>query len=192
MSIDKPGWSIFGPPIKGRSCGGCSFCCTVVPVERPLNKPAAVRCQFLKHKGCSVYAQRPDVCAFWNCAWLYQPEAKGLKRPDLSGYAIDPALQEIFINQHLVHVIQVWCDYRRHDAYEAPELRAYLALMAEKLRLPAIITWPRPKDGDQSGEVGTTLFAPCLTGTGQWEEITQAMIPKHEMDRLKEERKSVD
>lgn len=184
----KPGWSLFGPTIGGRKCGHCNFCCIVVPVERPLNKPAAVRCKHLKHKGCSIYQQRPDVCAAWKCAWLYQSEAKILIRPDLSGYAIDCALQQIFIEEHLVQVIQVWCDYQRHDAYKAPELRAYLAIMAEKHRLPAIVTWPRPKDGNQDGEVCTALFAPCLTDTGQWEEITSPMIPKHEMDRLKEER----
>ena len=181
------GWSIFGPTLAGRACGHCTFCCIVVPVEAPLDKPGNVRCVHLKHKGCSIYRQRPDVCAAWKCAWLYQPEAKVLKRPDHAGYAVDCCLQEIFINQQLVHVIQVWGDPDRREAHKAPELLAYLALMAEKHRLPAIVRWPM-EGKDQSADEATVLFAPCLTNTGRWEEITSGMIPWHEMERLKKER----
>lgn len=180
------GWSIFGPKQPGRTCGHCNFCCIVVPVEMPLNKPGGVRCQHLRHKGCSIYAQRPDVCAAWSCAWLYQPEGKILRRPDNCGYAVDCCLHEIFINEALVRVIQVWVDPHRRDAHKAPELRAYLALMAEKHGLPAIVRWPLA-GVDQSEDEATVLFAPCLTENGEWGEVTSAMIPRHEMERLKKE-----
>ena len=180
------GWRIIGPNVFGRKCGHCNFCCIVVPVERPLNKLAGVKCEFLKHKGCSIYRQRPDVCAAWKCAWLYQPEGKFLQRPDLSGYAVDCTLHEIFINKDPVKVIQVWVDKDRPTAHTAPELRAYLAVMAERFRLPAFVE--TPQGGDMAGEDATILFAPCLTNTGQWEEVTQPMIPKYEMDRLRQER----
>lgn len=174
---------MFGPTQAGRACGHCNFCCIVVPVEKPLDKPGGVRCVHLKHKGCSIYAQRPEVCAAWKCAWLYQPEAKILRRPDLSGYAVDCCLHEIFINEQLVHVIQVWVDPDRPNAHKAPELRAYLDYQARTNKLPAIVRWPDGKQ--QDGEIATVLFAPCLTNTGQWEEVSSAMIPQAEMERLK-------
>lgn len=185
---NRPGWSMFGPTLPGRACGHCTFCCIVVPVEKPLNKPGGVRCVHLKHKGCSIYKQRPDVCAAWKCAWLYQPEAKILRRPDNAGYAVDCCLHEIFINEQLFHVIQVWVDPARRDAHRAPELRAYLALMAAKHGLPAIIRWPMAGK-DQSADEATVLFAPCMTDTGEWGEVTSNMIPRHEIERLKEERR---
>jgi len=181
-----PGWSIFGRRQAGRQCGHCNFCCIVVPVESPLDKPGGVRCVHLKHKGCGIYKQRPDVCAAWNCAWLYQPEAQILKRPDLSGYAVDCCLHDIFINGQLVKVIQVWVDPDRRDAHRAPELRAYLAEMARLHRLPAIVRWPKAGI-DQSEDEATVLFAPILSGE-DWVEITSTMIPRHEMERLKGER----
>lgn len=185
---NRRGWHMFGPNQPGRACGHCNYCCIVVPVEEPLNKPGGVRCVHLKHKGCSIYRQRPDVCAAWKCAWLYQPEAKILRRPDNAGYAVDCCLQEIFINEKLVQVIQVWVDPHRRLAHQAPELRAYLALMAEKHGLPAIVRWPMA-DKDQTGDEATVLFAPCMTDTGQWEEISSAMIPRDELERMKEERR---
>lgn len=182
------GWSIFGPKQPGRACGHCNFCCIVVPVEKPLNKPAGVRCVHLRHKGCSIYKQRPDVCAAWSCAWLYQPEAKILRRPDNSGYAVDCCLQEILINELPVHVIQVWIDPARREAHKAPELRAYLAEMAKRHRLPAIVRWPDAKA--QEGETATVLFAPCLTDNGDWAEVSSGMIPQAELARKLERAKA--
>lgn len=177
---------MFGPTLPGKACGHCNFCCIVVPVEKPLNKPGGVRCVHLKHKGCSIYKQRPDVCAAWKCAWLYQPEAKILRRPDNGGYAIDCALHQIFINKELIWVIQVWVDPARPLAHRAPELRAYLAEMARLHNLPAIVRWPDGKS--QDGEDATVLFPPIMTGDGKWAELTSAMIPHTEMDRMKEDR----
>jgi hypothetical protein len=34
------------------------------------------------------------------------------------------------------------------EAHRAPELRAYLALVAERTRMPAIVRWP---DGGEAG-----------------------------------------
>lgn len=181
-----PGWNIFGKTLPGRACGHCNFCCIVVPVQKPLNKPGGVRCVHLKHKGCSIYQQRPDVCAAWKCAWLYQPEALILRRPDNGGYAVDCALQQIFLNKELIYVIQVWVDPARRDAHRAPELRAYLAGMAEKHRLPAIVRWPDGTDRDNAD--ATVLFPPILTDDGKWAEITSPMITHSEMERMREER----
>jgi Pyruvate/2-oxoacid:ferredoxin oxidoreductase delta subunit len=90
----KTSWSIFGPPRAGRTCGSCKYCCIVVPVQDPgvLMKPGGVRCEHLKGRGCGIYKDRPNSCATWSCTWLYQPEAAILRRPDLSGYAVDPII----------------------------------------------------------------------------------------------------
>lgn len=178
------GWQIFGEPLAGRKCGHCTFCCTVVPVEEPLKKPGGVKCQFLNHKGCTIYAQRPRVCWAWSCVWLHQPEARGLIRPDISGYCVDPMPQEVLYDHKPRLTIQVWVDPVRRDAHRAPELRAYLALMAEKYAMPAIVRWP---DGsDQTGQEAMSLLAPILTPDGEWFEHTNKMLDPDEFKVLRE------
>lgn len=166
MSVvaDPARWQIYGQPVLGRSCGACSFCCTMVPVERPLNKPAGVRCEHLCSRGCTIYAQRPDPCRYWNCTWLYQAETARMKRPDKAGYVVDPMFQEILIDQQIVNVLQVWVDPSRPDAHRDPRLRDYLALMAKRHHMPALIRWAYP---DQEGRDVMLLVAPCLSDDGQ-------------------------
>lgn len=178
-----PGWQIFGEPRAGRACGKCSFCCVVVPVELPLNKPGGVKCQFLAHKGCAIYARRPAPCWAWSCVWLHQPEAAMLIRPDISGYAVDPMPQEVLYDHKPRFTIQVWVDPARRDAHRAPELRAYLALMAEKHRMPAIVRWPDGKD--QTGQDAMILFAPCLNTDNEWAERTNAMLDTDKFNALR-------
>ncbi len=168
------GWSIFGQPVRGRSCGSCTFCCTMVPVDLPLNKPAGVACQHLCSKGCKIYAARPDPCKYWNCTWLYQPETADMRRPDKAGYVIDPMFQEILIDHQPCNVLQVWVDPARPEAHRDPALRAYLALMADRHRMPAVVRWAHP--GGQEGADAMVLVAPCLSGDGEWIERHSAMI----------------
>lgn len=169
------GWSIFGPAIQGRACGGCGFCCTTVPVRAVplLDKAGGVKCQHRRSTGCSIYSSRPDPCAAWNCTWLYQPAASGLKRPDIGGYAVDPMPQQILLNGEPIHVVQVWCDPARRDAHRAPELRAYLDVIGRDTRMPAIVRWPNGQP--QEDQEATVLFAPSLTG-GDWWEQSSAML----------------
>ncbi len=172
-------WTIYGQPIRGRSCGSCTVCCTWVPVERPLNKPAGVACQHLCSKGCRIYAIRPDVCKYWNCAWLYQEATANMRRPDKVGYCIDPMLQTILIDHRPTDVIQVWVDPARPDAHRDPALRAYLALMAERHRTPALVRWAHP--GAQEGRDAMVLVAPGMSDDGDWIEKRSEMIPHEAM-----------
>ncbi len=177
-------WTIYGQPVRGRSCGSCSFCCVHVPVERPLNKPAGVACQHLCSRGCKIYATRPDVCKYWNCAWLYQPETADMKRPDKIGYCIDPMLQTILIDHKPCEVIQVWVDPASPDAHRDPALRAYLALMAERRRTPAPVRWAHP--GAQEGVEAMFLAPPSMSDDGEWIEKRSDMISAEAMaDKLK-------
>lgn len=163
---DTPGndadhWTIYGLPVLGRACGGCKSCCTWVPVERPLNKPAMTKCQHLKHKGCSIYANRPDVCRYWSCRWLFDETAKDMRRPDHAGYLIDSMLDTIIADGVEVQVAQIWIDPARPDAHRDPALRAWLRFK----HLPAIV---------RSGGNEAMLIAPAPDG--EWIERTSDML----------------
>ncbi len=48
-----------------RSCGACSMCCYVPPIDEPeIKKEANVWCRHCRpgHGGCSIYEQRPASC----------------------------------------------------------------------------------------------------------------------------------
>lgn len=166
-------WTIYGPPVRGRACGSCTFCCVHVPVERPLNKPAGVACVHLHSRGCRIYAARPDVCRYWNCAWLYQEATADMRRPDKAGYCIDPVLQTILVDETPVDIIQIWVDPARPEAHRDPALRAYLALMAERHGTPALVRWANPT---QEGQDAMFLAPPSLSDDGEWVEKRSAMI----------------
>ena len=56
----------------GRECGSCSLCCCVLEIVE-LNKPAHKWCRHFRPSGkggCSIYADRPQVCRGFACQWL--------------------------------------------------------------------------------------------------------------------------
>jgi hypothetical protein len=53
--------------------------------EAPFTKPAGVACPHLCPAGCGIYAQRPPVCARFQCAWLQTPSLPAALRPDRCG-----------------------------------------------------------------------------------------------------------
>mgnify|MGYP006270571377 FL=1 len=81
----------------GRSCGGCTACCTVMAVEE-LAKPGFTPCGHLREPdgsgrqgGCGRYGSRPASCRSFECLWL-----RGLvltseeHRPDRVGLVLAP------------------------------------------------------------------------------------------------------
>jgi hypothetical protein len=54
-----------------RTCGECSLCCKLFAINA-LSKPANVWCKHaLPGKGgCSIYADRPQLCRTYSCWWL--------------------------------------------------------------------------------------------------------------------------
>jgi hypothetical protein len=165
--------TIYGEPVRGRSCGSCKACCTQVPVESPLNKPANVRCQHLRAKGCGIYERRPHVCRFWSCRWLFDPATAELRRPDQSGYIIDPMLDTILTDGKAHEVLQIWCDPARRDAHRDPALRAYLEYMVREHGLVAIVRW--------SSAEGMLLVAPSGSANGEWLEMYSNLNTREEM-----------
>lgn len=162
-ATEANGWSIYGPNVRGRKCGACKLCCTLLPVDLVDEwKPHNVRCKHLRSSGCGIYATRPDSCRMWSCKWLFDDATAGLRRPDLAGYAIDPMLDTILVDERPIDVIQIWCDPARREAHRDPALRAYLALMHARFGLLTIVRWG-------SGN-GLVLAPPSTTESGEWEE----------------------
>ena len=62
-----------GLAMTGRSCGDCSLCCKLLPIEGDnFSKPADQWCGHCKpgNGGCSIYQSRPAVCRGFACQWL--------------------------------------------------------------------------------------------------------------------------
>lgn len=85
-----------------------------------------------------------------------------MRRPDKTGYVIDPMLDGILANESPIDVIQIWVDPSRRDAHRDPALREYVAKIAEIYRIPAIVRW--------SSEEGMLLVAPILNADNEWVE----------------------
>jgi hypothetical protein len=57
----------------GRSCGECSLCCKLPPIDTPeLQKPANTWCPHCRpgKGGCGIYETRPTLCRNYRCLWL--------------------------------------------------------------------------------------------------------------------------
>src|SRR5438128_1437727 len=81
-------------------CGGCTVCCTALPIVEDFTKPAGVTCQHCTSTGCGIYETRYPICRTFLCGWLLLPGLDESWRPDRSGIlirAIEPdALPEEF------------------------------------------------------------------------------------------------
>jgi hypothetical protein len=108
---------------------------------------------------------------------LFDPHAGGLKRPDIGGYIVDPMPDNIIADGQPVIALQVWNDPARRDAHRDPGLRAYLADMALRHGVPAIVRY--------SSQEGFILVAPCLDKdkSGKWLELQSNMVTQEELDR---------
>lgn len=74
--------------IAGRECGGCTVCCTVLPIETPeLRKVPGVACQHCADSGCAIYETRFPICRTYFCGWHSVPLGPEW-RPDQSGVLI--------------------------------------------------------------------------------------------------------
>jgi hypothetical protein len=152
-----------------RKCGSCQLCCRVLPVPQ-LHKKAGQKCRHQSYaRGCTIYANRPEVCRLFSCRWLIDPDTADLSRPDRSGYVIDPNPDEISMKDNatgaITHlsVIQIWVDPHRPNAHRDPALRAYLVRMAEAHAVAALVRFDSVR--------ALVLFAPCLASDGVWHEV---------------------
>ena len=56
--------------VAGRSCGDCYLCCFLPEIDE-FSKPANVPCSHCgTASGCAIYAERPQTCRDFFCAWI--------------------------------------------------------------------------------------------------------------------------
>jgi hypothetical protein len=144
----------------GRVCGGCQMCCKLMPVPQ-LNKGANERCRHQRTgKGCMIYKSRPWACRTYACRWLADPKATALPRPDRAHYVVDVEHDKVILEgQTIVAVLQVWLDPAFPNAWDTPELRAYMLMWAERGAATIIRT---------NASDGFVVFPPPLASDGEW------------------------
>jgi uncharacterized cysteine cluster protein YcgN (CxxCxxCC family) len=122
---EREGLKEITPPQKN-PCNGCSLCCTAPSISAndakgtvlSEQKPACKKCRFSTDKGCSVYAERPNICKDYLCAyalgdipnypmtcgvaWVYQTTADG--QPLLVGHCMNA--EEAVNREDNRHVIE--------------------------------------------------------------------------------------
>jgi hypothetical protein len=76
--------------IEGRSCEGCTACCSFAPIRtEELQKPANSLClHCAEGQGCTVYEVRPTVCRGFYCGYFFLPELGEEWHPERSGVVI--------------------------------------------------------------------------------------------------------
>jgi hypothetical protein len=153
-----------------RHCDGCTLCCSLLPIKE-IGKPAGVDCKHQCAGGCGVYRRAdlmPRSCRLWNCRWLVDDDTADQLRPDVSHLVIDMMPDFVALiddktgKQSPVEVVQVWCDPAHRDAHRDPAFRAYVERRARENKATIV----RFSSSD-----AVTLFAPALSGDGQWHEV---------------------
>jgi len=67
---------------NGKTCGACGLCCKLLAIE-VLHKDAGQWCKdYVRSKGCGIYAERPPPCVSFKCEWLMSRELGDEWRPD--------------------------------------------------------------------------------------------------------------
>jgi hypothetical protein len=102
-------------PVAGRSCGGCTQCCTVMAIDKPeIQKAAGVVCRHCSG-GCAIYESRPVLCRDYFCGWRLLPILDDDWRPDRSGVFVeleamgdDTGISLVLIGNPLKTVRQAW------------------------------------------------------------------------------------
>lgn len=183
LKIDDEGTAMieFSEKSFGRTCGTCTLCCRLLPID-DIGKAAGKRCVHSRHhKGCSIYKDRPLSCRTWGCSWLVDPEATGLSRPDKAHYVVDMIPDSVVLTdtdtgvKTQLGVVQVWVDPAFPDAYLAPELREYMLMMATKYGAATIIRY--------NSRDAFVVFPPPLSSDGEWHEKGGDVVERNELEQ---------
>lgn len=73
--------------IEDRGCGPCVSCCSFFTIAE-LGKPAGVLCRHSTDAGCTIYADRPQACRVFYCAWRCWDRVPEDWRPDRTGFVL--------------------------------------------------------------------------------------------------------
>jgi hypothetical protein len=79
--------------VKGRACGACSLCCTLLRVDA-LGKLGGTPCVHQRpgrpEGACAIHAERPRICRAYRCLWL-EGGLEEADRPDRLGAVLSLA-----------------------------------------------------------------------------------------------------
>ncbi len=102
---------------SGRDCGSCSMCCCLLEIE-DLNKPADKWCGHCRpgNGGCSIYADRPEVCRNFACQWLINEGVPDFWFPKKSKMVLQLVVGETHAELR-VHVDDRFPNQWREDPY---------------------------------------------------------------------------
>ena len=136
------------------SCGGCTLCCTLVPVDSAaLKKPAFTPCKHLRDMllvagpGCGIYETRPDACRAWSCVWLTSPDLPPELRPDRCGVVVDPTVDLIRVNGEEQAAAQIWAAPGHEMAFEVEVVREAIHSLLDLV--PFVLWRQKGPDGTQ-------------------------------------------
>lgn len=110
--------------LRGRSCDGCTVCCTVMAVPE-LHKGSRRACDHVGRDGCRAHDTRPESCRLFHCAWLRGAIDGGDDmRPDALGVMVDYFIERGTGAEHLI-AFELWA-----GAIEAPLAQSALRALA--------------------------------------------------------------
>jgi hypothetical protein len=109
--------------IPGKSCGSCIMCCTALEIPE-LKKPAGPACpNCILSGGCTIYADRPQVCRDFECLWLTTRNLPPNMRPDRIG--------TILMEDDDTEEYRAVCAPARPLAWREPRVFAHLVAIAK-------------------------------------------------------------
>ena len=180
-----------------KSCGGCTMCCDLVPVDSlDLKKPSFTPCKHLRDMlmvagpGCSIYGTRPRACAVWSCVWLTSPDLPPELRPDRSGIVIDPVVDLIRVNGEEKAAAQIWAAPGYEMAFNDNEavLKAIVGLLDQvpfvlwRQRGPDGLQWGRAIGLDADGRLGVGPLTKSDYNLGteaeRWARVDKLMVAR--------------
>lgn len=136
-------------PYPGKSCGGCTACCSTVPVKE-IGLGAFIRCQHLRSPaeskiGCSIYQTRPRSCLQWACTWLISDLPDEFK-PNRIGVVVDPIPDMVRVYGEELVAAQLWVvPGHEEDWRDKP---AVIDLIRSIFRLGFAVLWRIKGEGD--------------------------------------------
>lgn len=130
-------------PIPGRSCGPCTACCTVLPIETPtFTKPPNITCMHCSAERCGIYETRPEPCRGYHCIWRQAPKLGEEWRPDIIGVLVTDEYDDVPVGYALPTAIR-FIVFQNETVVKKKE---FVRIIAELVaaRMPVFLSLPGP------------------------------------------------
>jgi hypothetical protein len=138
----------------GKSCGGCTACCSSLPVKE-IDLEAFAQCPHLLsfpdvRVGCGIYPTRPWSCRQWSCSWLISDLGPEF-RPDRLGVVVDPMPDMVRINGEDLVASQLWVVPGHEEDWASVD--AVKDLIWSIMHLGFAVLWRIKAEGGQAARV---------------------------------------